>query len=247
MISKTTAALQSRSSIVTEERCKDTILISLVNQPPVKICGLQVSNTYSQIIVVILGVTSLSSFLQGLEDYSLIAFLTRMLREMDSNHPNYQPSTSYNMKYRIDQFYVNNRRLCHISLQNYINRTCRKSGHLLGQYAFYQLHFQPLGSIPFLRNSALANSFSQFPKLTPSLVATALSCDFNSGEIRIWNVGDQPSPFCDLSRLIVDMYVRNLIVWIPLRTYVNIKYVIKTTPQTVGAVLKRLTTIIYLR
>ncbi|WP_241581983.1 hypothetical protein [Rosenbergiella nectarea] len=120
MISETTAALQSRPSIVTEERCKDTILISLVNQSPAKNCGLQVSNADSQIIVVILEVTSLSSFLQGVEDYSLLAFLTRMVREMDSNHPNCPPSTCYNMKYRIAQFYVSNRHLCHISPQNWL-------------------------------------------------------------------------------------------------------------------------------
>ncbi|WP_431522689.1 host cell division inhibitor Icd-like protein [Rosenbergiella epipactidis] len=55
MISKTTAALQSRPSIVTEERCKDTILISLVNQSPAKNCGLQVSNADSQMLRVTVG------------------------------------------------------------------------------------------------------------------------------------------------------------------------------------------------
>ncbi len=101
---------------------------------------------------------------------------------------------------------------------------------------------QPFGSIPCLRNSALANSFSQLPRLTPSLVAAAFSCSRSSGAIRIWKVGDQPSPFCDLSRLIVDTYVRNLIVWFSLRTYVITMDVIKTTPRTVGAVPRRLTT-----
>lgn len=100
---------------------------------------------------------------------------------------------------------------------------------------------QPFGSIPCLRNSALANSFSQLPRLTPSLVAAAFSCSRSSGAIRIWKVGDQPSPFCDLSRLIVDTYVRNLIVWFSLRTYVITMDVIKTTPRTVGAVPRRLT------
>lgn len=99
----------------------------------------------------------------------------------------------------------------------------------------------PFGSMPCLRNSALANSFSQLPRLTPSRVAAAFNCSRNSGAMRIWKVGDQPSPFCDLSRLIVDTYVRNPIVWFSLRTYVITIDVIKTTPRTVGAVPRRLT------
>lgn len=100
---------------------------------------------------------------------------------------------------------------------------------------------QPFGSIPCRRNSALANSFIQFPKLTPSRSAASFSCWRSSGLILIWNVGDQPSPLGVLSRFIVDTYVRNLLTWILLCTYVNTSSIEKTTPQTVGAVLGRLT------
>lgn len=100
---------------------------------------------------------------------------------------------------------------------------------------------QPFGSIPCRRNSALANSFIQFPKLTPSRSAASFSCWRSSGLILIWNVGDPPSPLGVLSRFIVDTYVRNLLTWILLCTYVNTSSIEKTTPQTVGAVLGRLT------
>lgn len=101
---------------------------------------------------------------------------------------------------------------------------------------------QPFGSIPCRRNSARANSFNQLPRLTPSRSAASLSCWRNSGVIRIWKVGDSPSPFGVLSRLIVDMYVRNPLAWILLCTYVNTANIQKTTPRTVGAVPGRLTT-----
>lgn len=100
---------------------------------------------------------------------------------------------------------------------------------------------QPFGSIPCRRNSARANSFIQLPRLTPSRSATSFNCWRNSGLILIWKVGDQPSPLGVLSRLIVDTYVHNLITWILLCTYVNTSGIEKTTPQTVGAVLGRLT------
>lgn len=99
---------------------------------------------------------------------------------------------------------------------------------------------QPFGSIPCLRNSSRASSLSQLPRLIPFLSAASLSCWRSSGGIRSWKVGDQPSPLGDLSRLIVDTYVRNLLVWFLLRTYVNTTNVEKTTPRTVGAVPGRL-------
>lgn len=104
---------------------------------------------------------------------------------------------------------------------------------------------QPFGSIPCRRNSARANSFIQLPRLTPSRSAASLSCWRNSGVIRIWKVGDSPSPFGVLSRLIVDMYVRNPLAWILLCTYVNTANIQKTTPRTVGAVPGRLTKPLY--
>lgn len=100
---------------------------------------------------------------------------------------------------------------------------------------------QPFGSMPCRRNSARASSFNQLPRLTPSRSAASLSCCRNSGVIRIWKVGDSPSPFGVLSRLIVDMYVRNLIAWILLYTYVITTNMQKTTPRTAGTVPGRLT------
>lgn len=101
--------------------------------------------------------------------------------------------------------------------------------------------YQPFGSMPCRRNSARASSFNQLPRLTPSRSAASLSCCRNSGVIRIWKVGDSPPPFGVLSRLIVDMYVRNLIAWILLCTYVITTNMQKTTPRTAGTVPGRLT------
>lgn len=100
---------------------------------------------------------------------------------------------------------------------------------------------QAFGSIPCRRNSALANSFNQFPKLTPSRSAASFSCWRSSGFILIWKVGDQPSPLGVLSRFIVDTYVRNLLTWILLCTYVNTSGIEKTTPQHCYNSLGRLT------
>lgn len=113
--------------------------------------------------------------------------------------------------------------------------------HKLSQRYSVMGAIQPFGSIPCRRNSLRANSFIQLPRLTPSRSAASLSCWRNSGVIRIWKVGDSPSPFGVLSRLIVDMYVRNPLAWILLCTYVNTANIQKTTPRTVGAVPGRLT------
>lgn len=106
--------------------------------------------------------------------------------------------------------------------------------------------FQPFGSMPCLRNSDLANSFNQLPRLTPSRLAASFNCWRNSGVMRIWNVGDKPSPFGVLSLLIVDMYVRNLLLWILLCTYVNTMFVTKATPRSGGTLPRRLTTTVNL-
>lgn len=99
---------------------------------------------------------------------------------------------------------------------------------------------QPLGSMPCLRSSARASSFIQLPRLIPARSAASFNCWRNSELIRIWKVGDQPSPLGVLSRFAVDTYVHNLIVWNLLCTYVITSYIEKTTPQTVGAVPGRL-------
>ncbi|WP_345840313.1 host cell division inhibitor Icd-like protein [Morganella morganii] len=60
--------------------------------------------------------------------------------------------------------------------------------------------------------------------------------------MRIWKVGDNPSPFGDLSLLIVDMYVRNLLICSLLRTYISMCYVIKAMPCGASTLTGHLTT-----
>ena len=102
-------------------------------------------------------------------------------------------------------------------------------------------HIQPFGSMPCFKSSLRANAFSQLPRLTPSRLAASFNCWRNSGVIRIWKVGDRPSPFGVLSLLIVDMYVRNPLVWILLCPYVITSYIKIATPRTVRAAPRRLT------
>lgn len=99
----------------------------------------------------------------------------------------------------------------------------------------------PFGSMPCCKSSLRASAFSQLPRLTPSRLAASFNCWRNSGVIRIWKVGDRPSPFGVLSLLIVDMYVRNPLVWILLCTYVITAYIKMATPRTVQAASGRLT------
>lgn len=91
---------------------------------------------------------------------------------------------------------------------------------------------QPFGSMPCRKSSLRARAFSQLPRLTPSRLAASFSCWRSSGVMRIWKVGDKPSPFGVLSLLIVDMYVRNLLLWILLCTYVITAHVTKATPRS---------------
>ncbi|SAV06467.1 Uncharacterised protein [Klebsiella pneumoniae] len=101
---------------------------------------------------------------------------------------------------------------------------------------------QPFGSMPCRKSSLRARAFSQLPRLTPSRLAASFSCWRSSGVMRIWKVGDKPSPFGVLSLLIVDMYVRNLLLWILLCTYVITAHVTKATPRSAGTLPRRLTT-----
>lgn len=64
--------------------------------------------------------------------------------------------------------------------------------------------FYPLGSMPRRFSSVRPNSLSQLARLMPSLCASLSNCSFSSGEIRILNCGDCPSPLGLLSRLIVN-------------------------------------------
>lgn len=91
---------------------------------------------------------------------------------------------------------------------------------------------QPLGLMPLDCSSLRAKSLNQLPKLIPSSLANSDNCSLNSDGMRIWNVGDSPSPFGDLSLLIVDMYVRILLVWVSLRTYINMTNVKIATPRS---------------
>lgn len=101
--------------------------------------------------------------------------------------------------------------------------------------------YQPFGSMPCRRNSARASSFIQFPRLTPSRSAAASSCSLNSGTSLTLNIGDFPEPFGLLSLLIVDMYRPVEIVLIVLGLYTNMHILKKTTPQSAGTLLRRLT------
>lgn len=86
--------------------------------------------------------------------------------------------------------------------------------------AWYQL----FGSMPCLRNSDLANSFNQLPRLTPSRLAALSNCSLNSGVNRMLKIGDFPAPLGLLSRLIVDMYGPVEIVSKPLGPYTNMVF-----------------------
>lgn len=87
---------------------------------------------------------------------------------------------------------------------------------------FFIVH--PFGSMPCLRNSDLANSFNQLPRLTPSRLAALSNCSLNSGVNRMLKIGDFPAPLGLLSRLIVDMYGPVEIVSKTLGPYTNMMF-----------------------
>ncbi len=84
--------------------------------------------------------------------------------------------------------------------------------------------YQPFGSMPCLRNSDLANSFNQLPRLTPSRLAALSNCSLNSGVNRMLKIGDLPAPLGLLSRLIVDMHGPVEIVSKTLGPYTNMMF-----------------------
>jgi len=90
--------------------------------------------------------------------------------------------------------------------------------------------YQPFGSIPKRSSSLRPSVFSQLPRLIFSAAAAASNCALSSGVILIWKVGDHPAPFVPLSRFIVDTYVRNSVLSIMTRTYINTCYPEKETP-----------------
>ncbi|HID4204071.1 TPA: host cell division inhibitor Icd-like protein [Klebsiella pneumoniae] len=66
---------------------------------------------------------------------------------------------------------------------------------------------QPFGSMPLVMSSRRASSFNQLARLVPSRSASASSCAFSSGLMRIWKGGDLPAPRGWLSRTIISFPV----------------------------------------
>lgn len=100
--------------------------------------------------------------------------------------------------------------------------------------------YQPFGSIPRLRNSALPNSFSQLLVLVFSACASSSNCLRNSAGMRIGSIGDLPPPFGCLSRDI-DMYMPIGLWLTQIGIYTNMCESTKTTPRSAGTLPRRLT------
>lgn len=66
---------------------------------------------------------------------------------------------------------------------------------------------QPFGSMPLVISSRRASSFNQLARLVPSRSASASSCAFNSGLMRMWKGGDLPAPRGWLSRTIISFSI----------------------------------------
>ncbi|AFJ28567.1 hypothetical protein ACNCRD_004178 [Escherichia coli] len=91
--------------------------------------------------------------------------------------------------------------------------------------------FYPLGSIPRRFSSVRPNSLSQLARLMPSLCASLSNCSFSSGEIRILNCGDCPSPLGLLSRLIVDKWSPIELAFLLLGGHLNTRALKKAKPR----------------
>ncbi|HHI2579123.1 TPA: hypothetical protein ACP41H_003877 [Escherichia coli] len=91
--------------------------------------------------------------------------------------------------------------------------------------------FYPLGSIPRRFSSVRPNSLSQLARLMPSLCASLSNCSFSSGEIRILNCGDCPSPLGLLSRLIVDKWSPIELAFLLLGGHLNTGALKKAKPR----------------
>lgn len=92
----------------------------------------------------------------------------------------------------------------------------------------------PFGSMPLVMSSRRASSFSQLARLVPSRSASASSCAFSSGLMRIWKGGDLPAPRGWLSRTIisfsVDMCTPIVLSLISLGVHTNMCISKNTTP-----------------
>lgn len=91
--------------------------------------------------------------------------------------------------------------------------------------------FYPLGSMPRRFSSVRPNSLSQLARLMPSLCASLSNCSFSSGEIRILNCGDCPSPLGLLSRLIVDKWSPIELAFLLLGGHLNTRALKKAKPR----------------
>ncbi|EFG1801777.1 hypothetical protein BRW18_001370 [Escherichia coli] len=89
----------------------------------------------------------------------------------------------------------------------------------------------PLGSMPRRFSSVRPNSLSQLARLMPSLCASLSNCSFSSGEIRILNCGDCPSPLGLLSRLIVDKWSPIELASLLLGGHLNTRALKKAKPR----------------
>lgn len=108
------------------------------------------------------------------------------------------------------------------------------SGWQCDQCAGLLVGYQPLGSIPRRFSSARPNSLSQLARLMPSLCASLSNCSFSSGEIRILNCGDCPSPLGLLSRLIVDKWSPIELAFLLLGGHLNTGTLKKQSPKALG-------------
>ena len=127
---------------------------------------------------------------------------------------------------------------------NYINRVAKRHncritgkekatchGGQCDQCGGLLVGYQPLGSIPRRFSSARPNSLSQLARLMPSLCASLSNCSFSSGEIRILNCGDCPSPLGLLSRLIVDKWSPIKLAFLLLGGHLNTGTLKKAKPE----------------
>lgn len=127
---------------------------------------------------------------------------------------------------------------------NYINRVAKRHncritgkekatchGGQCDQCGGLLVGYQPLGSIPRRFSSARPNSLSQLARLMPSLCASLSNCSFSSGEIRILNCGDCPSPLGLLSRLIVDKWSPIKLAFLLLGDHLNTGTLKKAKPE----------------
>ncbi len=105
------------------------------------------------------------------------------------------------------------------------------AGGQCDQCAGLLVGYQPLGSIPRRFSSARPNSLSQLARLMPSLCASLSNCSFSSGEIRILNCGDCPSPLGLLSRLIVDKWSPIELAFLLLGGHLNTGTLKKAKPE----------------